>query len=113
MILSKSWVFWRPTLPFFCDWWQQKVWCSTTQLCGWLPKGIWLHLVVKRASDLVIYFTFIEGPNVTLRTPYDIDKFINVILQKNLGYKFSASIFYFICCCQSKIIIYEEKVLGW
>jgi len=70
-----------------------------------------LHLVVTRASNLVIYFTFIGGHNVMLRTPYDIDKFINVILQKNLGYKFSESIYYFICWCQSKIIICEEKVL--
>jgi hypothetical protein len=46
-----------------------------------------------------------------LGIPYDIEKFINVILQKNLGYKFSVSIYYFICWCQSKFIIYEEKVL--
>ena len=46
-----------------------------------------------------------------LGIPYDIDKFINVILQKNLGYKFSVSIYYFICWCRGKFIIYEGKVL--
>jgi len=46
-----------------------------------------------------------------LGIPYDIEKFINVILQKNFGYKFGLSIYYFICWCQSKFIIYEEKVL--
>lgn len=48
-----------------------------------------------------------------LGIPYDIEKFINVILQKNFGYKFGLSIYYFICWCQSKFIIYEEKVLDW
>jgi hypothetical protein len=28
-----------------------------------------------------------------LGIPYDIDKFVNVILQKNLGYKFSILIY--------------------
>jgi len=46
-----------------------------------------------------------------LGIPYDIDKLINVILQKILGYKFSVSIYYFTCWCQSKFIIHEEKVL--
>ena len=73
-------------------------------------SGILLHLVVTRASNLV-YFTFIGGHNVMLGIPYDIDKFINVILQKNLGYKFGVSIYYFICWCQSKFFTYEENVL--